>query len=251
MRDNGVARALATLLLGGLVALFVALALDMAVPAPADPYASTAAGQVSAAKQAEFDKRRTDIEARLSAKQISQALADQELNGVDVAESAASQTPSLSATRQADFDAQRAAIELKLSAKEITEAEAIDQLSSVDDAESSAADVASTGTTGDDAAFTQYDQAVKRRALIVGIVAAFFAAGLLALGVVLTRRSFALGPIPLFAGAFLAIWATGTFTGAEAGWVRVLGAGLMAGAATTAGLLAYGRRAADAAEPPA
>jgi hypothetical protein len=85
---NGVARALVVLLLGGLVALFAALATDMAVPTPQDPWAAMATNQIPAAKQAEFDQRRTEIQATLDKKQITQAQADEQMAAVEAEESA-------------------------------------------------------------------------------------------------------------------------------------------------------------------
>lgn len=83
---NGVARVLVVLLLAGLVSMFVAVAADVAMPAPVNPYESLDSS-VPPAKQAEWDATRSEIEAKLADKQISQEQADEQLAIVDEAES--------------------------------------------------------------------------------------------------------------------------------------------------------------------
>jgi len=76
---GGIARVLVVVLIAGLVALFAAMAIDMAVPAPQDPWASASSSTsaLSTAQSAEFEQRRDEIDTRLAQKEITQTQADE------------------------------------------------------------------------------------------------------------------------------------------------------------------------------
>lgn len=87
--SNSVARVLVVLLLGALVALFAAMAIDMAVPTPIDPWTTFEGPEIPAAQQAELEQRRDEIDTQLSKKEITQDQADALTARVDSDESVA------------------------------------------------------------------------------------------------------------------------------------------------------------------
>jgi hypothetical protein len=82
---SGAVRVLVVLLLGGLVALFIALAMDMAVPAPTDPDSVSMEVQATPEQQAAIDKQYADLSTRLDRGEITQDEYDQQLTALDAA----------------------------------------------------------------------------------------------------------------------------------------------------------------------
>lgn len=100
---NGVARVLVVLLLAGLMALFVTLAIDLAIPTPKSPWETSVEVQIPPAKQASLDASRSAVEAKLANNEITQAQADEQLSALVDEESALSSASDVSPGVDADY----------------------------------------------------------------------------------------------------------------------------------------------------